>query len=460
MKDESTLYWLWLSERCGVASRSFGRLMERFDNPFDLYRLEEEEIEQLDGIDERTKNRLCNKNLDFAYETKYACERIGASIVAYGDPRYPDRLKSLEDPPVLLYVLGNLPEMNERLCIGMVGTRRMSEYGRDSAYKISYELASAYGVVVSGMALGVDGVSAAGALAAGGSTVAVLGCGLSVVYPKEHKRLMRAIAKYGAVVTEYPLTERPHGSNFPKRNRIISGLCQGVLVVEGAVGSGSLITAAKAEAQGRDVFALPGKINESNSEGPNDLIRNGAMAVVDTMDILNHYDFLYHDRINYGALTRAKKSPYPCERALADYGVYARAERGFGVGRSFTEAHESEPKVSVARPDDKASDKMPSREAKKSSARVAEAEVSAVISKEEPRPTKEEPRPIKEECLLPEGLDPVCEAVWRAMPTDRAVSLDTLAVNGISVADAMMALTMLEVLGLLESLPGGMYRKK
>jgi DNA processing protein len=129
------------------------------------------------------------------------------------------------------------------------------------------------------MALGVDGVCAAGALAAGGSTVAVLGCGLSVVYPKEHKRLMRAIAKYGAVVTEYPLTERPTGINFPKRNRIISGLSQGTLIVEAPMKSGALITARDAILQGREVFALPGNVDAASAAGTNALIRDGATAV-------------------------------------------------------------------------------------------------------------------------------------------------------------------------------------
>ena len=259
MNSEDILYWLWLSERIGIASKEFGKLVKRYDSPFDLYRLEEEEIEGLEGVSERLKLKLADKNLDFAYKTKYECAKKGIHVIPYGDARYPERLRQLEDPPVLLYVMGELPSMDERLCVGMVGTRKISEYGRQSAYKISYELASAGMVIVSGMALGVDGVSAVGALAAGGTTVAVLGCGLSVVYPKEHARLMRAIAAHGAVVSEYPLSEPPYGGNFPKRNRIISGLCQGVLIVEGAQGSGALITASLAEKQGRDVFALPAR---------------------------------------------------------------------------------------------------------------------------------------------------------------------------------------------------------
>ena len=432
MKDDSILYWLWLSERCGIASKEFGRLMVRYDSPFDLYRLEEEELEQLDGISENLKRKLADKNLDFAYRTKYECSKMGVSLIPYWDSRYPDRLRKLEDPPVLLYVMGELPNMNDRLCVGMVGTRKISEYGRDSSYKISYELASAYAVVVSGMALGVDGVCAVGALAAGGSTVAVLGCGLSVVYPKEHAKLMRAIAKKGAVISEYPLGERPFGGNFPKRNRIISGLCQGVLIVEGAKGSGALITATKAGEQGRDVFALPGKINESNSEGPNDLIRNGAMAVVSSEDILRHYDFLYHDRINYRGLNEAKREMYPLALALSEYGV-----ADFHTRRTANKAPVSYQKTE-----------------KETEQPVLQTETAVC------EPTKTEVVPTDEKNQILDTLNPVWVKVLESMPIGRPVTADMLAVDGIPMADVVVAMTILEVNGLCESLPGGMYLRK
>lgn len=432
MKDESTLYWLWLSERCGTASRDFGTLMRQYDHPFDVYCLDEEEIEHLTGIGERLKERLCDKNLDFAYQTRHTCEKMGADIVPYGSPLYPERLKKLEDPPVLLYVLGQLPQMNDRLCIGMVGTRKMSEYGRESAYKISYELAAAYGVIVSGMARGVDGVAACGALAAKGSTVAVLGCGLSIVYPREHKCLMQAIAEHGAVVTEYPPTERPYGANFPKRNRIISGLCQGVLVVEGAHGSGALITAEKALEQGRDVFALPGNINESGSDGPNDLIRNGALPVLSSEDILRHYDFLYHDKIDYRSHNRAQNHPYPEESALRDYGVALSDTRK---------------RVPTAPKPSPVATKSPKEEA-------AEA---AVVPPSEAPEVRDLPSVSSEVWKI---LDPTCRRVWEAMPQGMAVSTDALRIEGLSTPELMTALTLLEVSELCTSLPGGLYIRK
>ncbi|MBQ8849250.1 MAG: DNA-processing protein DprA [Clostridia bacterium] len=456
MKDENILYWVWLAERCGPASRELGRLCEKYDDPFDIYRLEEEEIERIDGIGQTLKMKLLDRSLERAYETLRYCKQKNIDIISYRDKRYPSRLRSLCDPPAVLYVLGKLPNMDDRLCIGMVGTRKMSEYGRDTSYKISYELASANAVVVSGMALGVDGVSACGALSAGGTTVAVLGCGLSVVYPKEHERLMGEIIKHGAVITEYPPFEPPHGYNFPKRNRIISGLCQGVLIVEGSSSSGALITAKRAIDQGRELFALPGKINESNSEGPNELIKSGALVALSADDIISHYDFLYHDCINYKGLSKAKSGGMTVERAIAKYGVadiYSRknsyrtdksSEKG--DGREAVAVPESGEAVSKIKRQTRA--KQGERTAPEKV--VAAASVEVVASSDRPDCSAE----------ILASLDDVSRRVFEALPMDRAVSPDAIAVDGIGIGDIIMALTMLEISGLAESLPGGMYIRK
>ena len=431
MKDENTLYWLWLAEKCGVASKQFGRLVEKYENPFDLYRLDEDEVEQLEGISAPLKAKLCEKDLESSYTILKYCKENRVDIISYGDKRYPQRLKTIEDAPVLLYCLGHFPDFNSALCVGMVGTRKMSEYGKQTAYKIGYELSSAGAIVVSGMALGVDAVSACGALAAGGRTVAVLGCGISVVYPKEHKRLMDEIARKGAVITEYPPNEAPHGHNFPKRNRIISGLCQGVLVIEGAVGSGALITARRAIDQGREVFALPGKINESNSEGPNELIQQGAYAVLCSEDILKHYDFLYRDVIDYSRLSRAKKKTDYCDadRVLAKYGVS-------GGGSTWRRAEQ--PKVSRAEKDDEVFP-LENKPVERVEARNEESDSSA---------------------SLLATLDATTRKVFENMPIDKAISPDSLSTLGIGIGDAITSLTMLELCGLVSSLPGGLYVRK
>ena len=429
MKRENNLFWIWLSLKCGVASKEFGKLASSGLEAEELYRMESQELERLDGIGTRLKEKLGDKSLESAYEIYKYCHRHHVSVIPYTDERYPIRLRTLEDPPVLLYAVGRELNWNQALCIGMVGTRTMSEYGKQTAYTISYELASTGVIVVSGMALGVDGVSACGALASGGETVAVLGCGIATVYPKEHKTLMSAILKQGTVLTEYPPAEPPRGENFPKRNRLISGLSQGVLVIEGAARSGALITAKKAVEQGRELFALPGKINESNSDGPNELIQNGARVALHAEDILRFYDFLYHDKIRYEALKQTKR--YSVEEAMKRYGIASR-------GRSAAKrAVESEQPTSAVQPE---------------------------IHREKPAKRKEsvawqEPVKAEKHDPIPVGLDDASRAIWEAMPKDRAVPSDSLLLPGLTVGDVMTALTMLELSGLVSSLPGGLYKR-
>ena len=170
MRDENVLYWIWLSEKCAIATKDFRGIAERFEDPFELYRLEVEEIEHIEGISERLKNKLADKSLENAYSTLKYCKDNKVSIISYRDERYPKRLKEIENPPVLLYVLGELPELDSRLCIGVVGTRSMSDYGKEAAFRLSYELAAAGCVIVSGMALGIDSAAHKACLSAGGKT--------------------------------------------------------------------------------------------------------------------------------------------------------------------------------------------------------------------------------------------------------------------------------------------------
>lgn len=425
MKNENTLYWLWLALKCDIASKDFNQLIEKYDDPFDIYRLEEAEIEQFSTIGKKVREKLCEKDLDASYEILKFCKRERVDIISYGDTRYPERLKSLIDPPIVLYCKGHFPDFNMRLCIGVVGTRRMSEYGKQSAYKIAYELASAGALTVSGMAKGIDGVSACGALAAGGQTVAVLGCGIDRVYPSEHKKLMAEIMKHGAVITEYPPKEAPHGYNFPKRNRIISGLCQGVLIVEAPVGSGALITARDTIGQGRELFALPGNIDDANAQGPNELIKEGAYPVLSSRDILEHYEFLYGDSYDEKALELAKRRFQPIGSALKKYGL------------SYALSLENEEKIEIKQ--------------KSESKKIEEKTIE-----EKSAPTKE----AQDYDRILSKLDSVTQKIFRSLPQDKAVSADAVVGDGISTAEAITSLTLLELEGLVSSLPGGLYIRK
>ncbi len=425
--SESLLYWLWLSERCGAVCRDFPLLMRQYPDPFDLYRLSGGELERLQGIHPRLKERLGNKDLEGAYRTLSLCQRERIQIIPYFHEEYPERLRQLIDPPVLLFVKGTLPSMNRRLCMGVVGTRKVSEYGRHSAYTISYELAKAGAVIVSGMALGVDGVAACGALAAGVPTVAVLGCGVSVVYPKQHKPLYDAILRIGgAIVSEYPPFAGVTKYTFPQRNRIISGLCQGLLVVEGTRKSGSLITAEDAMRQGRDLFAIPGQINDPLAEGPNLLIREGAHAVLDSSDIFNHYAWMYRDQLSpIEAVPSHGGDLPPMEEILTRYGVLCSvpSERASGAPVSGRRGATTKPAAEAA--------------PKKAPA---------------PAPKQDDSR------LL--SLDPSQRRIYELLPLEGSISMDALLRQIGDPAGLSLALMQLEMNGLCVALPGGQFRRK
>jgi DNA processing protein len=213
-------------------------------------------------------------------------ERAGAWLVTLADERYPALLRKLPDAPALLYVRGTLMPGDE-LALSVVGTRKATTYGRDAAFQLSKQLAGNGVTIISGLAQGIDTVAHRGALEGGGRTLAVLGCGIDRVYPAENAKLAADVAACGALISEFPVGMPPDARNFPRRNRVISGLSLGVLVVEAPEKSGALITATIAAEQGRDVFALPGNIFSQSSRGTNRLIQDGAKLVIDVADILD-----------------------------------------------------------------------------------------------------------------------------------------------------------------------------
>lgn len=218
-------------------------------------------------------------------------EKLGARIVTMLDPEYPESLKKIHDPPLALYVRGTL-EPKDRHAVAIVGTRRATHYGMTVADRLAYQLARVGFAVVSGLARGIDTAAHKGALKAGSRTIAVLGSALDCLYPPENAELADAIAKSGAVVSEYPLGREPDQTTFPYRNRVVSGLSMGVVVVEAPPGSGALHTVDLALEQGRTVFAVPGRIDAPSSKGVHQLIKNGARLVDDVDDILQEFEFL------------------------------------------------------------------------------------------------------------------------------------------------------------------------
>ena len=273
-------YWLWLAAKEELTALVKNQLLDRFGTPEHLYAMSRAELAASTGLTKRQVDALSDKSMERARAIAYDCEALGISIVTLADAEYPSILRRIPDPPLVLYVKGRLPDLEQTSGIGIVGTRKATPYGLMAAEHFGYGLAKAGCTVVSGMALGADGAAARGALKAGGKTIAVLAGGLNICYPPEHNFLMGDILLSGAVISENPPGTPHDGFRFPIRNRIISGLSRGVLVVEAPLRSGALITARLALDQGREVFAVPGAINAPGSAGCNRLIRDGEAALV------------------------------------------------------------------------------------------------------------------------------------------------------------------------------------
>ena len=286
--DENTQYWLALVRIEGLGVRGVHSLVRNFTSPGAVYAASLTELESC-GLPSRIARDICaQKGLPEAEKEIIEAEGQGFRVYGFSGPAYPPLLKQIADPPLALYVKGDA----SALCghaVALVGSRRPSAYGSSVAHRLAGDLAQRQMVVVSGMARGIDSAAHRGALEVGGKTVAVLGSGLDVIYPRENKKLAERIAEQGAIVSEFPLGTPPVPENFPVRNRIISGLSLGVVIVEAAEYSGSLITARLALEQNREVFAVPGNITSPQSFGPNLLIKQGAKLVDQWRDVVEEF---------------------------------------------------------------------------------------------------------------------------------------------------------------------------
>ncbi|MBQ5973282.1 MAG: DNA-processing protein DprA [Oscillospiraceae bacterium] len=307
----SPALWIWLSTPRGLPAGAVPALLEAFGSPTEIYAAATAELAEALG-DPAAAETFASRDLTEADRILGECAAKGLSVVTLQDASYPDRLRSIEDPPAVLYVKGRLPAFDLYPAVAVVGTRKASGYGLYAAKTIAAELADAGVIVVSGMAAGCDAAAHSGALSQGGATVAVLGCGADVCYPRENQKLYRDIPVQGAVVSEYPPGTAPVAKHFPVRNRILSGLCNGVLVAEAAARSGSLITAEYALAQGRDVYAVPGNIDNPASAGCNALIQQGAKLVTCGRDILDELLPLYGRQMSLRPVAgiSAENDPY------------------------------------------------------------------------------------------------------------------------------------------------------
>lgn len=286
--SENLRYWLWLQRALGEGAY-IKNMIEDFGSVNKLYSSNILEWRMSPALTAKQIDRLEQTDINSVDEIIYTCEKNGWTIIDYDDERYPNRLREIHNPPCVLYVDGILPDIDNLAVIGIVGTRKASTYAIKVTHIMSRGITECGALVVSGGALGVDTAAHKGALTAGGNTVAVLGCGLGASYLNENKPLRDIIKNNGALVTEYPPFTRASRTTFPMRNRIISGLSVGVLVVEAGVKSGSLITANYALEQGRDIFAVPASVLSVDFSGTNKLIDDGAMVATKPAQIVSVY---------------------------------------------------------------------------------------------------------------------------------------------------------------------------
>ena len=308
-------YWIWLSGRKGLAGQNGMRVLNHFGSPERAYFSDAEQYGMIEGLSEAAVYSLMDKSLDTADRILGDCDRLGIRLMTLQDANYPERLSAISQPPMVLYMKGRPIAFDEEAAIAIVGTRSATPYGVTVATRLSMELTRNGALVVSGMAEGIDAAAIRGALSAGGPVVSVLAGGMDIIYPREHRGLYEDVAAVGTLVSEHPPGTPHHGTHFPVRNRIISGLSVGVVAVESKRYGGSLYTVGHALDQNREVFAVPGPIGAAESEGTNRLIQEGAAKL-----IMNAEDVLCEvvDRFPHRLHKKAPLSTEAAHQRLAE----------------------------------------------------------------------------------------------------------------------------------------------
>lgn len=295
--DSMLQYWVWLTTKQGLSYRAQQLVAGHFGSMESAYLADASEYGLIDGLSKKEIELLEQKDLSQAERILTACTNKEIHLLTFQDAAYPERLRYIPNPPMVLYYTGTLPSFDTEPVIAIVGTRDASAYGLFCSKRLGYQIASSGGMVVSGLAKGIDTMAIQGALLAGKSVVGVMGCGVDVVYPKSNQALLIDVKNNGCLISEYPPGTPPLSSHFPVRNRILSGLSVGVVVVEAAVKSGALITANHALEQGRDVYAVPANIGVASSAGSNQLIKNGAGLIEDGWDVMREYVHLFPGKV-------------------------------------------------------------------------------------------------------------------------------------------------------------------
>ncbi len=458
--NEGSVYSVWLSEALGQGSPIASKIVENFSAK-EVYEgcLDGAEASLLFSEDEikRIRKSLKRRTLSHAEEILALCEKLGISVVTSESAEYPSPLRTLRDMPVVLYVRGKLPDCNSNMLTTVVGTRSMTDYGRSIAYSLGTGLAFGGSIVVSGMALGADSMALIGALEHGGTTIAVLGSGVDVIYPREHKEIYNRILSKGAVISEYPPGTPPTGSHFPVRNRIMSGISDATVVVEADAKSGALITARNAVKQGRKLFAVPGKIGESGAEGTNALICDGAIPVVTAEDVLVEFEFMYKDQISVAhahsklhGLDMNELSRDAMYRARIGSGLHRENYIGSGSygGRLRSTVNVKSPHGNPSASDTTKHEKAKTEEIKEN-----------IYQKSEKQTVNSDKKVIEANKIELDLLDESEIKVYNKMKPNVPMLPDELVSEGTTVSEIMSALTVLEMSGAVESGGGGYFMR-
>ncbi len=407
--------YIWLQLALGLCNRLTREIFERFDNIEDVYSCTDYSF--LGEKRQKYIDRLSDKDMSQPFEIAKRCESVHASIIGYYDELYPESLRVIEAPPAALYCIGNLRKLDSIPCIGVVGTRKMSDYGREVTEKFAYTFAKSGACIVSGLAKGIDTAAHRGAVMADGYTVAVLGTPIGDVYPRENLRAFETLYKCGAVISEHYPGCRSTRADFPNRNRIISGLSDAVIVTEAGEGSGALITARHAINQGKPVFAIPGTIGSENA-GTNSLIKQGTPIATEPYDVLSALSLEYPETLH----------PYepPLIENLLSYGV--------------------------ARPNYESVKKRAQKEAPKEKREMPPQEELSFEPIVLPGPDLTEPDG-DEKKAVPERILSVLDSV--SPITADEISQKT----GIPITEVLSELTLMEICGDVNAAVGGRYTK-
>lgn len=333
-------HWIWLTKRKGLVGQTAIQVLEHFGSPEQVHAADEKAYSMIDGLSKETIHSLMNKSLSLADEILGDCDRLGIRLLTLQDATYPERLKAIHQPPMVLYWKGRQIAFDEEVAIAMVGSRAATPYGVQTASRLSAELTRKGALVVTGMAQGIDASAVRGALKVGGPVVSVLAGGIDRVYPWYHKELYEDVAAVGALISEHPPGTEHRGEHFPIRNRIISGLSVGVIAVESARASGTMRTVNHALEQDREVFAVPGPIDAPESEGTNRIIQEGcAKLIMGADDVLCEFVDRFPEKLQLGRGS-CQQPTVPAQRLEGTAIVPERKEARKGKDKSTKEDKE------------------------------------------------------------------------------------------------------------------------